>query len=255
MLTLNQNSSSTIFPLSMSNTAVGSNPNASVRMGLTVNDGNAGDPYMIFAIGGPTRYWSIGIDNSNSDVLAISTTAGGTAAPGTGDIALFTSNGFQMIDGSASNPSISFINQSSTGIYRPASNAIAFVLGSAAAKWQMDSTGLQPPSIDGGTTFGGFGERRALNLGTTTDITPDIDASGFIQVRTFNNVNTASSTALYYWWSSATDAGITTIVAPTGSGGPTINSVTIVSSRTLRFNIGAFSGGSAYAFFVRLHSG
>lgn len=172
----------------------------------------------------------------------------------TGPLTVST-GGIQNIDGSAAAPAYTFSNQTNTGMYRPAANAIGFVLGSSAAEWRMTATGLRPPAIDGGTTFGGFGESRALNLGTTTDITPDIDASGFIQVRTFNNVNTASSSALYYWFSSATDAQITTIVAPTGSGGPAINSVTIVAPRTIRFNIGAFSGGSAFAFFVKLHNG
>lgn len=129
MLTLNQSyATGTVYALSANNTATG-NAAADVRINIGVNDGSAGDPYMLWAIGGPTRYWTLGIDNSNSDVMVFSTTAGGTAKPGTGDVLIVAPNGLQHLDGTAAIPGLSFINDSDTGLFRTASNELAVSLG------------------------------------------------------------------------------------------------------------------------------
>lgn len=147
-----------VFGLSVANSASGAVPNADSRgVAISVNDGNAGDPYMLWAIGGPTRYWTLGIDNSNSDVMVFSTTAGGTAKPGTGDVLLVAPNCLQILDGSASVPGLTFINDPDTGIFRPSSNTLDVTLGGVGCT--RFSTTQVIPYTDNGFGLGANGSR------------------------------------------------------------------------------------------------
>jgi hypothetical protein len=123
-LTLNQSFVGRFSAINANNTA--NNSAADVTIGMGVNDGNAGDPFLVFAIGGPTRYWTMGIDNSNSDRLNISTTSDGTAKPGTGDVFRMTTGGqLEFSNGSAAAPSIAFINDQDCGLFRSGTNEIS----------------------------------------------------------------------------------------------------------------------------------
>ena len=162
LLTLNLNvGDQPVHAISMNNTFSGTS--ADVRMNLGVNDGSAGDPYILFAIGGPTTYWSIGVDNSNSDVMAFSRTAGGTAKPGTGDIVLMTNNNIQLIDGTATDPAYTFINDSNTGIFRGGTDVVAVSVGGtriADFNTTVNRTMVTfQPATDNAFTLGGASSR------------------------------------------------------------------------------------------------
>lgn len=116
-----------------SNTATGSNPNASTLCAMGVNDGNQGDVYQIYSIGGPTTYWSTGIDNSVSDQFCISVTPGaGTASPGTGDVVQISTTGqIKMGGGSAAAPGLAFLTQTNLGFARTGTNQVSICAGGA----------------------------------------------------------------------------------------------------------------------------
>ena len=65
-------------------------PSTHANLSILVADGTAGDPFVNFGIGGPTRAWGIGIDNGDADKLKFVTkaTASGLAHLGDGTAVL-----------------------------------------------------------------------------------------------------------------------------------------------------------------------
>ena len=80
-----------------------------VRKGLSVLDGD---------ITGPST-WSIDTSSSGGSIRMKN---------GATEVGRFMSLGFQAIDGTASNPSIAFLNSYQTGLYRPAANQIGLTI-------------------------------------------------------------------------------------------------------------------------------
>jgi hypothetical protein len=54
----------------------GSNPEANAKVELSVQGPNAGDPFVSFGVGGPTRVWGLGVDNSEGQQFVIKTKEG-----------------------------------------------------------------------------------------------------------------------------------------------------------------------------------
>lgn len=95
---------------------------------LEVNGATAGDPYVKFNISG-VQNWVAGVDNSDSDKFKISA----SNLLGSGDIIAFTTAGqAQFNNGTAGAPSVSFINDTDTGLYLAAPGTLALSVDSGA---------------------------------------------------------------------------------------------------------------------------
>lgn len=101
-------------------------------------DGTAALPSLTFQADTNT-----GIYRAGSDILGLAT--GGSAALLLGTTTLVIQSGrvLRNQDGSVSVPSYSFDNDTDTGIYRPASNAIDFVAGGI-SQWRINTSGFIP---------------------------------------------------------------------------------------------------------------
>lgn len=84
-----------------------------------------GDPFINWSTNATN--WSIGIDNSDSDVLNL--TEGNSLGGVNTRLRMPTGGQLQMSDGSAAAPQYSFINDTDTGIYRNASNELTISIG------------------------------------------------------------------------------------------------------------------------------
>jgi hypothetical protein len=121
-----------------------SNTSSSASLTLGVGGASAGDAFIKLLVSG-SQAWSFGVDNSNADVVVLST--GGE--PGIGDVLAVSTGGLfgfgtttlvdrvningslnfsgvmKAADGSASAPSYTFTNDLNTGFFRPAADIVA----------------------------------------------------------------------------------------------------------------------------------
>jgi hypothetical protein len=84
---------------------------------------SGGDPYINFNVANNTN-WSMGIDNSDSDVLNI--TEGSTLGGVNTRLRMPTGGQLQMSDGNVNAPQYSFIDDPDIGMWRSGANAISF---------------------------------------------------------------------------------------------------------------------------------
>lgn len=105
------------------------NTNTASHAKLTVVVGGTagGDPYTQYHIpGGSPVDWSIGVDNSDSDKFKINNSS--SLANGS-TLEITAGNQILGLDGSAANPTWSFVNNTSSGLYNPGGTALNIVSG------------------------------------------------------------------------------------------------------------------------------
>lgn len=103
--------------------------NTSAVFSATVGGPNSLDPYIQFNIGGPSRSYSVGIDNSDSDTFKIDSAVSGST-PGANTLMAITSSGlWRATNGGQTSPAISFLSDTNTGLFRRASDQVAITCG------------------------------------------------------------------------------------------------------------------------------
>lgn len=105
------------------------NTNTASHAKLTVVVGGTagGDPYTQYHIpGGSPVDWSVGVDNSDSDKFKINNSS--SLANGS-TLEITAGNQILGLDGSAANPTWSFVNNTSSGLYNPGGTALNIVSG------------------------------------------------------------------------------------------------------------------------------
>lgn len=180
--------------------------NTSTTPMVTLNQSSTGDAAIRFALGS-TRSYVIGIDNSATDVLSISSSANGSAVLGTGTLITLTSGGLLTVSGGIT---------SSAGVTTLGTLAGAIDAGGA--------TSFEIPNGSGGTTVDAAGEvtidttSRTLNFydGTTEAVIQPIISKSI----TIESPTSSEDVSMFYVDDAVT---ITKIVAVlVGSSTPSV---------------------------------
>jgi len=155
------------------------------------NSATDGDPILSFELGG-TAAFTLGVDDGDSDLFKIGTTAIGTSTSVTISGTTVTFKGIGLFQGaSAAAPSMAFEGDADTGFYRVGSNSIGFSAGGT-AQWSMSDSIV---SLNSGAVRSGDGL-----VGTPSYTFADDTDSGIYRIGA-NNIAVSVAGVLNTEWS------------------------------------------------------